>query len=65
MKYIKAYKIFENNEDKAEYIEDIFLELIDDGFKVNFKKRTNKEPESKYLEIVITNNFDLIDKFKL
>jgi hypothetical protein len=63
MKYIKGYKIFENNEDKAEYIRDIFLELIDDGFEVDIRKRTEGDPESKYLEVFIKNNDG--NKFKI
>ena len=68
MKWIKSYKLFENNEDKAEYIKDIFLELIDDGFEIDFRKYNKehnlvREPESKYLEVFIKSNDG--NKFKI
>jgi hypothetical protein len=40
MKYIKTYKLFESNEiEIREYLNDIFLELEDDGFKVEVDSR--------------------------
>jgi hypothetical protein len=73
MKYIKSYKIFESNLDDFEFtVDDLVLDLKDDGLQVNLSKlRKEKSSIDKflkddksdiYLEVYITRPYGSSDR---
>jgi hypothetical protein len=70
MKYLESYKLFESNDvDILENIEDIFMDMSDDGVEVNIstsdKTRmhfiTKPSIKSDIIEIVLVGKFKPID----
>jgi hypothetical protein len=69
MKYLESYKLFESNVDIIETIEDIFMNMSDDGVSVNIstsdKTRmyfiTKPSIKSNIIKIVLVGKFKPID----
>jgi hypothetical protein len=61
MKYLESYKLFESNDvDIIETIEDIFMDMSDDGVEVNISTY-DRSCKSKIIKIVLVGKFKAID----
>jgi hypothetical protein len=69
MKYLESYKLFESNVDIIETIEDIFMNMSDDGVEVNISTSdrtwmhfiTKPLIKSNIIKIVLVGKFKAID----
>jgi hypothetical protein len=69
MKYLESYKLFESNDvDIIETIEDIFMDMSDDGVEVNISTsdrgwihRYKRDIKAKIIKIVLVGKFKPLD----